>query len=73
MITRKSFTLVAVALWGLLATTLASAQSAPHPDHFTSPAFIPFDAGPEGVAVDKTGNIFTSVTAWDGAVQVWKF
>jgi sugar lactone lactonase YvrE len=73
MITRKSLTLVAVALWGLLAATLASAQSAAQPDHFTFPAFFPFDAGPEGVAVDKTGNVFASVTTWDGAVQVWKF
>jgi sugar lactone lactonase YvrE len=73
MITRRSFALMAVAVWGFLAPMLTSAQHSAQHDRYTFPGFIPFAAGPEGVAVDKTGNAFTSVTDADGVVQIWKF
>lgn len=37
------------------------------------PSFIPFQAPPEGVAVDKVGNVFVSVTTSAGSDQIWKF
>jgi sugar lactone lactonase YvrE len=40
-------------------------------DEATFPSFIPFEGQPEGVAVDKLGNVFASVRA--SSDQVWRF
>jgi sugar lactone lactonase YvrE len=48
-------------------------------DRCAFPAFIPFDGVatehgvPEGVAVDKPGNIYVSVNVAGGGDQIWKF
>jgi len=39
----------------------------------TFPAFIPLPGSPEGVAVDKTGNVYVSVGTATGSDQIWKF
>ncbi len=39
----------------------------------TFPDFISFDGQPEGVAVDKVGNVYASVNTAAGSDQIWKF
>ncbi len=39
----------------------------------TFPGFISFDGQPEGVAVDKVGNVYASVNTAAGSDQIWKF
>lgn len=56
-----------VAVFVLALTSSIQAQS----NEATFPSFIPFEGQPEGVAVDKVGNVFVSVRA--SSDQVWKF
>ncbi len=37
------------------------------------PAFIPFAISPEGVAVDKIGNVYVSVRDLDGHGKIWRY
>ena len=67
---KRSMILLAVA--ALIAATLAIAAPAAAKDGF--PSWTPFDRtlgeSPEGVAVDKTGNVYVSINPLG---QVWKF
>jgi len=63
---KKNSALVALALCALALPILGSAKDPPerpqNGHHQTSfPEFIPLDASPEGVAVDKVGNVFVSI------------
>lgn len=62
-----------LAVCGLLAPTLGSAKDPVQQGHSSFPSFIPFDVSPEGVAVDKVGNVYVSVTVASGSDQIWKF
>ena len=57
--------LTALAVCTLLAPTLGSAKDLVQQGRSTFPSLIPFDASqgeyPEGVAVDKVGNVFVSI------------
>jgi sugar lactone lactonase YvrE len=68
MNTRNRSALMISALCTLLVPAVASAQSAN-----TFPEFIALGASPEGVAVDKVGNVFVSVQTATGSDQIWKF
>jgi sugar lactone lactonase YvrE len=82
MIIRNYPALQAFALCALLVPAAGSARGAAH-GHGTFPSFIPFDASkaefPEGVAVDKVGNVYVSIRQVPtGPVaglsdQIWKF
>lgn len=66
MINTTHSTLLSLAVCGLLLPTPGSAENPsgrPHNGHHQTsfPEFIPFDASPEGVAVDKVGNVFVSI------------
>jgi hypothetical protein len=68
MNTRNRSALMISALCTLLVPAVASAESAN-----TFPEFIALGASPEGVAVDKVGNVFVSVQTATGSDQIWKF
>ena len=65
--------IMTLAVCGLLVPTLGIAKDAAAKCHSTFPSFIPFDASPEGVAVDKVGNVYASVNVASGSDQIWKF
>ena len=65
--------LTALAVCGLLVPTLGSAKDLVPRGHSAFPSFIPFNASPEGVAVDKVGNVYVSVNVASGSDQIWKF
>ncbi len=72
MLTQKHSTLMILAVCGLLLPTLGSAADPVQQGGSTFPSFIAFDAGPEGVAVDKVGNVYVSATVASGSDQIWK-
>lgn len=63
----------ALAAFAFLAPTLGSEKGPAPQGHSPFPDLIPFDFGPEGVAVDKVGNVYVSVTVSSGSDQIWKF
>jgi sugar lactone lactonase YvrE len=65
--------LAVLAVGAFLVPTLGSTRVAAGQRPSPFPSFIPFDAGPEGVAVDKVGNVYVSATAATGSDQIWKF
>ncbi len=77
MITKKNIALATLVACALLGRTVGRAQSAG-----TFPSFIPFDATqaefPEGVAVDKVGNVYVSIRQspmgpLPFSDQIWKY
>jgi len=83
MITKKHMALVTLAACALLVPAVGGAQDAAAHSAGTFPSFIAFDFNqaefPEGVAVDKVGNVYASILlSPSGPVpflsdQVWKF
>jgi sugar lactone lactonase YvrE len=69
---KKRSTLIILAVCGLLLPTLGSAKEPTQQGRSRFPSFIPFAAGPEGVAVDKVGNVYVSATVASGSDQIWK-
>jgi sugar lactone lactonase YvrE len=65
--------ITALAVCVFLLPMLGSAKDPVEQGHSTFLSFIPFDASPEGVAVDKVGNVYASVTDASGSDQIWKF
>jgi sugar lactone lactonase YvrE len=65
--------LAALAVCAFLVPTLASAKDPVQQGRSRFPSFISFDASPEGVAVDKVGNVYVSVNVASGSDQIWNF
>jgi sugar lactone lactonase YvrE len=65
--------LTTLAACAFLAPTLGSAKDPVQQGRSTFPDLITFDFGPEGVAIDKIGNVYVSVTVSSGSDQIWKF
>ena len=63
----------ALAACAILAPALGSAKGSAPRGYSPFPDLIPFNARPEGVAVDKVGNVYVSVTVSTGSDQIWKF
>jgi sugar lactone lactonase YvrE len=63
----------ALAACAFLAPTLGSAKGPVQRGRSTFPDLIPFEVAPEGVAIDKIGNVYVSVTVSSGSDQIWKF
>ena len=73
MIIHKYPAVMALALCAFVVPALGGPQGATAHGAGTFPSFITFDANPEGVAVDKVGNVYASVTTATGSDQIWKF
>src|SRR5512142_663503 len=64
---RKQLALATLIIGALFAPAIGNAQGAG-----TFPSFSPLPLQPEGVAVDKVGNVYVSVGS-DESDQIWKF
>jgi len=75
---RRYAVVMALALCTLLNPGVGFARNTDPPRTGSFPSFIPFDASqaefPEGVAVDKVGNVYVSIGGFAGPRgEIWKF